>query len=134
MSELEEGAPIPLVLKRKRDGRCVYSSEGRKALVELALQPGMSVAKLARQHDMNANVLRKWIASALGQETSAVQQPDPSTLVPVKLTESARPEKRARSAAELSFIEMEVDGATIRVHGAVDAAQLGMVLDCVRRR
>jgi len=77
-----------------------------KALVELALQPGMSVAKLARQHDMNANVLRKWIASALGQETSAVQQPDPSTLVPVKLTESARPEKRARSAAELSFIEM----------------------------
>ncbi len=134
MSESEGGVPIPLILKRKRDGRCVYTSEGRKALVEQALRPGVSVAKLARQHDMNANVLRKWIASSQEQGTFAVRQPDPSNLVPVNLTESTKPEKRLRSAADRSFIEIEVDGATIRVHGLIDSGQLRMVLDCARRR
>jgi transposase-like protein len=134
MSELEEGTPIPLVLKRKRDGRCVYSAEGRKALVELALQPGKSVAKLARQHDMNANVLRKWIVSAQEKGIPARRRPDPGHLVPVKLTEPPTRAKPARSAADHPLIEIEVDGATIRVHGLVDAAQLGVVLDCARRR
>src|SRR5579859_5054413 len=120
MSELAGELPIPLVLKRKPDGRCVYSSEGRKALVELALRPGMSVAKLAGQHVMNANVLRKWITSSIGQEAFSGRQPEPDNLVPVKVSESAPVAKPVRSAAERSFIEIEVDGATIRVDGAVD--------------
>jgi transposase len=123
-----------LVLKRKRDGRCVYSAEGRKALVQLALQPGMSVAKLARQHDMNANVLRKWIVSAQQNGIPAGHRPGPGHLVPVKLTESSTPATPMRAAADRPLIEIDVDGATIRVHGLVDAEQLRMVLDCARRR
>jgi transposase len=123
-----------LVLKRKRDGRCVYSAEGRKALVQLALQPGISVAKLARQHDMNANVLRKWIVSAQEKGIPARRRPDSGHLVPVKMTEFSTPATPTRTAAERPVIEIDVDGATIRVHGLVDAAQLRMVLDCARRR
>jgi len=31
------------------------------------LQPGVSVAKLALMHGINANLLRKWIGKHLGQ-------------------------------------------------------------------
>lgn len=50
-----------LVIRKKRDGRCVYSREGKRALVEACLRPGVSVARIALLHGVNANVLRKWI-------------------------------------------------------------------------
>jgi transposase len=50
-----------LVIRKKRDGRCVYSREGKRALVAACLRPGVSVAGIALLHGVNANVLRKWI-------------------------------------------------------------------------
>jgi hypothetical protein len=50
-----------LVIRKKRDGRCVYSREGKRALVEACRRPGVSVAGIALLHGVNANVLRKWI-------------------------------------------------------------------------
>jgi len=134
MSETEEEAPIRLVVGHKRDGRCVYSREAKKALVEMALRPGVSVSKLARQHDMNANVLRKWITDSLGRQKSAARQGDTGGLVPVTVEDVPAPAKRERPVLGISFIEIEIDGATLRVHGPINAAQLRMVMDSVRRR
>jgi transposase-like protein len=50
-----------LIVRKKRDGRCVYSREGKRALVAACLRPGVSVARIALLHGVNANVLRKWI-------------------------------------------------------------------------
>jgi transposase-like protein len=50
-----------LVLKRIRGGRCRYDPQVKQELVKRALQPGVSVAALAMQHGVNANLLRKWI-------------------------------------------------------------------------
>ncbi|MDY7546738.1 transposase [Glaciimonas sp. CA11.2] len=49
------------MLKRSRDGRCQYDRRTKRELVEASLQPDISVAKLAYQHALNANLLRKWI-------------------------------------------------------------------------
>ena len=50
-----------LVVGHKRDGRRCYDREAKRELVEAALQPGVSVAKLALTHGLNANLLRSWI-------------------------------------------------------------------------
>ena len=50
-----------LVPGRLRDGRCRYDPQVKQELVRRCLQPGVSVAKLAMQHGVNANLLRKWI-------------------------------------------------------------------------
>jgi transposase len=50
-----------LVIRKQRDGRCVYSREGNRALVAACLRPDVSVARIALVHGINANVLRKWI-------------------------------------------------------------------------
>ena len=51
-----------LVVGRKRDGRNCYDPQARRELIEASLQPGVSVAKLALVHGINANLLRKWIS------------------------------------------------------------------------
>ncbi len=50
-----------LVVGRKRDGRNCYDPQAKRELIEASLQPGVSVAKLALTHGINANLLRKWI-------------------------------------------------------------------------
>jgi len=46
------------VVSRSRDGRRRYDEKGKRALVEAALRPGMSVARLAQEHGVNATQTR----------------------------------------------------------------------------
>jgi transposase len=45
----------PVIQRRPRGKYCQHSLEFKRTLVELALQPGTSVARLAREHGVNAN-------------------------------------------------------------------------------
>ncbi|WP_126243062.1 transposase [Burkholderia gladioli] len=53
------------VVRQNSDGRRRYDEKGKRALVEAALRPGVSVARLAQEHGINANLLRKWISKYL---------------------------------------------------------------------
>ncbi|MGF6472593.1 transposase [Paraburkholderia sp. JPY419] len=53
------------VVRQSRDGRRRYDEQGKRTLVEAALQPGVSVARMAQEHGINANLLRKWITKYL---------------------------------------------------------------------
>ncbi|MDY7544623.1 transposase [Glaciimonas sp. CA11.2] len=61
MEENHFGLSCTLIVKRLRNGRCQYDPRAKRELVEASFQPGVSVAKLAYQHTLNANLLRKWI-------------------------------------------------------------------------
>lgn len=50
-----------LVVGRKSDGRCQYDEQAKSELVALCLQPGASVSRLAREFDLNANQLTRWL-------------------------------------------------------------------------
>ena len=50
-----------LVVGRKRDGRNCYDLQAKRELIEACLRPGVSVAKLALTHGVNANLLRTWV-------------------------------------------------------------------------
>jgi transposase len=62
----------PLIVGHGRDGRCLYDPEAKRELVQVCLQPGISVAKVALEHGINANLLRKWMERyrKTGQSTS----------------------------------------------------------------
>ena len=53
-----------LVAGHKEDGRTVYRREAKARLVAAAMVPGVSVAKVAREHGLNANQLHAWIRLA----------------------------------------------------------------------
>jgi Ca2+-transporting ATPase len=57
MSEKRSELTTKLIVGHKRDGRSVYSKDGKRELVEACLRPGMSVARLALQHDFDFQFL-----------------------------------------------------------------------------
>ena len=44
-----------------RNGRRRYDPASKDRLVAACLEPGVSVSRLALEHGVNANLLRKWI-------------------------------------------------------------------------
>src|SRR5882672_4715851 len=72
MSERRSELTTKLIVGHKRDGRNVYSKDGKWELVEACQHPGVSVARLALQNGINANVLRKWIRNYQSAKSAAV--------------------------------------------------------------
>lgn len=61
MSEINTELASRLVTGQKRDGRCIYDPKAKAEIVQACLQPGVSVARMAMQYGINANLLRSWI-------------------------------------------------------------------------
>ena len=61
MKECKPQLSRPLIVGHGRDGRCLYDPKAKRELVEVCLQPGISVAKVALEFGINANLLRKWM-------------------------------------------------------------------------
>lgn len=117
-----------LVVRRKRDGRRVYSPRHKRAIVEQCLQPGVSVAGIALAHGINANLVRKWIVKQ--QRTALAAKPSspvPAALLPVAV-QAQRPGSAVRAAAPCSRIVLEVHGARVELVGGVDGEALRTVL------
>ncbi|MEA3092116.1 MAG: transposase [Caballeronia sp.] len=60
------------VVRRSHDGRRRYDEKSKRALVEAAIRPGVSVARLAQKHEINANLLRKWITKYLMEREKGI--------------------------------------------------------------
>ncbi|MCA2997739.1 MAG: transposase [Rhodocyclaceae bacterium] len=58
-----------LIVGHKEDGRAVYRREAKATLVAAATAPQASVARIARDHDLNANQLHRWIRQARSDRT-----------------------------------------------------------------
>jgi transposase len=97
--------------------------------VEETLQPGASVAVIARQHGVNANQVFYW--RKLYREGRLDVAP-PAQLVPVQITEvmgSEPPPAKLYSGV----IVVEVGRARIRIEGSVDTENLRLVLERMGR-
>jgi transposase len=105
--------------------------EEKRRIVEETLQPGASVARVARAHEVNANQVfawrRQYRRGRLGTTSEALE------LLPVRVIEAARETARSRSAATgrtaPGTIQVELPKGHLRLTGYVDAEALRMVLE-----
>ncbi len=122
-----------LVKARHRTGRCTYDKAAKRELVRRCLQPGVSLARTALEHGVNANLLRKWVLRQTGSHAPKERVlrgvVAPSTLVAVR-TESTPLASPRQGPAHLEIV---VAGGTIRVFGPVDAGALSVALACLAR-
>jgi transposase len=105
------------------------SKRERRQIVEETLQPGASVAVIARRHDVNANQVFHW--RKLYRE-GRLDVPAAAQLLPVRVAEvvsSEPPPPRCYAGV----IVVEVGRARIRIEGTVDADNLRVVLERVGR-
>jgi len=135
MSEKSVETVAGLITKQGVNGRRTYSVAAKRALAEICSGQGVSVAAIALQHGVNANLLRRWITQySVAKPSGARAAPSgksAATLLPVT---TPMPSAARTSSGSESYIEITFAATTIRVRGAVDARVLGVVLDCLAQR
>ena len=123
--------------RRRRE----HSAEFKRDLVARSLEPGVSVAALAMDSGINANLLFGWRRRHLRSLAQAEPAPAPArsraaVLLPVSIEagsceiHSAAPAPPARSGS--GTIEIEIGSARVRLRGPVDDASLRSVLTALR--
>jgi transposase len=65
MTKIDSEVVRRLVIGRKNDGRAVYDPQAKAEVVRACRGPGVSVARIALQCGVNANLLRRWIMVSL---------------------------------------------------------------------
>jgi len=136
----------PSQVARIRRTRRYRSPEERCRIVEETLVSGVSVATVAREHELNANLLFHWRklyhAGLLRENNDAVDEqrmlpvtvscddscPDPmtDTIAMQPTVASGRSEQPSTGSIELTLVR-----AKLRIVGAVDAAALRVAIECL---
>lgn len=107
-----------------------HSLEFKRMLVEMARQPGVSVARLAREHGVNANQVFSWRKLYEAGQLVASACAQSSELVPVTVASSAQvPETDTATGA----VTLEIGRVRLRIEGHPNTATLAQVLDRVLR-
>jgi transposase len=91
------------VVRRSSDGRRRYDEKSKRALIEAALRPGVSVARLAQEHGINANLLRKWITKYLMEREKGI---------------SPAPQHNGNDECDLPRPDESIDGVAIDLPGS----------------
>jgi transposase len=121
--------------------RRVHSAAFKDELIVRSLQPGASVSALALEAGINANLLFKWRRMHLRARRCAgpASMHVTPTLLPVTLSmpvaaPGATAATRANTVQGAGSIEIDIEGARVRLRGPVDPASLRCVLQALRER
>lgn len=106
-----------------------HSAEFKRRVVEACLEPGASVAGIALAHQLNANLVRRWIKEQRegaprgtgGERSEAAMESRgetrPATLIPVALVAEGTP------VAGVIEVEVRRSGCVVRVRWPVGSAR-----------
>ena len=119
-----------------RKGKPNYPVDFKRRIAIAASEPGVSVSKLALEHQVNTNMVFKWRRD-LRAGLLDIEPQGPATLLPVSLAPTP-PRKAAAAAAAASIphnaglIEIAIADALVRVQGDIDAVLLKTVFVSLR--
>lgn len=119
-------APEPA--PRRRPRRPNFPREFKIALVEQSMQPGVSVAQLARENNINDNLLFNW--RRLYQQGLLAARTDAPAMLPVTLTAGTGSPALPSGvqAGESSCCELVLPAGTLRIGGALTPELLQMLI------
>ncbi|SDQ60868.1 transposase [Paraburkholderia tuberum] len=119
-----------------RKGRPNYDREFRRRLAAAACEPGASVAKLARDNGINANMLFTWRRRYREQ-----LQAETTSLIPVAVVHETPPQRVTMPSdagavgnrtTRAGTIEIRFGDLVVKVDGIVDADTLRVILGSMR--
>ncbi len=112
---------------KPRATRRRFDKSWKRNLVEQALQPGASVAKIARDNDVNTNQLFKWCRQH--QRANAPGQPMP--LLPI----TVKPDEVCNAPAPTpTRLTVELARGTIRIDGPLGPEVLHILVQMMSAR
>jgi transposase len=137
-----DSSAVVKIEQAKRQRRSVAE---KRRVVELAMQPGASVARIAREHGVNANLVHYW-RKLYREGRLGENKANSVRLLPVSVSEAAvtavvEPMTKLASPASARMpapassgsIYLELSKIHLRIESGADAALLRVVLDCLQR-
>lgn len=125
---------LDTVAPARRTGRRPnFSLAFKRQVVEATLQPGASVSLIAREHDVNANLVFRWRHQ---YQDGAFGPPDQSvTFLPVQVVAASVDASQTLPSqpASHSDIVMELGKAKLRITGTPDPHTLEVILQQLLR-
>jgi transposase len=121
----EIGAAIEAPVRRRH-----RSKQERRQIAEESLQPGISVAVLARRHGINANQVFQW--RKLLREGRLEVKPAAAQLMPVRIG-GVMEDNSGSVDRQTGVIHIELGRVRVRVKGSVDPATLRTILEQLDR-
>jgi transposase len=125
--------PVVRTPRRRRE----HSAEFKEELVARSLEPGVSVAAIAMEGGINANLLFGWRRkhqNAIAQGAAPARPA--AVLLPVSIETAPAERPYAASTPPVrsggGTIEIEIGSARVRLRGGVDEPSLRMVLTALR--
>jgi transposase len=108
-----------------------HSQEFKRKVVELAMQPGTSVARVARDHGINANQVFTWRRQHEAGLLGAGCPVEASEFLSVVMTPAPTPSSPVPE--HMGIITLELGKVRLRIEGPAYSATLALVLDRVLR-
>ena len=106
------------------------SKQERRRIVEESLREGVSVARLARAHEVNANQIFHWRKLYREGLLADDAEKPASEWLPVSLAEVSPEELRqAQPARACGAIQVELARGRVRIEGAAEPSTLRLVLE-----
>lgn len=135
-----DSSAVTKIEEPKRQRRSI--AEKRK-IVELAMQPGASVARVAREHGVNANMVFYW-RTLYRQGRLGEKRADSVHLLPVSVSETAgspviagepisSAERAVAPTTSAGTIHIDFPKIHLRIESGADAALLRVVLEALQR-
>ena len=128
---MQESNFSPVITTKRR-----HSAAFKRKILELVEQPGASVAAVALEHGVNANLVFKWRKGKLDRRRSprVIHQP---VLLPVSVDPQESPltvpaPQPERATRKEGVIEVEIGGARVLLRGSVDPVNVRSVLLALR--
>jgi transposase len=122
----------PITSANSRGHYRQHPLEFKRALVALSLEPGASVARIARDHGVNANQVFSWRRLYEQGRLGVPALTRDDGLLPVVLAPTAPAPSKGTSDAN-GIIVLELGQVRVRIEGQPNAAALAQVLDRVLR-
>lgn len=127
---MQESNSSPIITARRR-----HSAAFKRKILELTEQPGASVAAVALEHGVNANLVFKWRRAKLERKRGAAPARGavllPVSVGPQESLVAVRPVGHVTDINE-GVIEIEIARARVVLRGHVDPASMRSVLMALR--
>jgi transposase len=110
------------------NGRRRYAVPVKTWVIEQCSRPGVSLVAVALANRLNTNSVRKWVA----QHKGGNGLPGTVDNLPVRVNPAVMlpaPAPMATAMVKASLIDLEIHGARLKLHGAVESERLRAVLD-----
>ena len=140
MNEVMDTKELAAIGQRSgRSGRRSYTLEEKLRIIEETLQPGISISRVARAHDINDNLVSNWRRQhALGELAGSARRAQKTALLPIHVASTneqvvVAPAQKANQP-QSGVIEIHLSGARICVQGCVDSKVLAEILGILDRR